>query len=341
MYPTLHDIARETNTSVSTVSRVLSGGAMANRISKETRQRVLEAAQRLGYRPNLLARSLRTRKTHTIALIVSDIANPFYGQIGSNIERALARHGYSLMLCNSSEDPDREAAYLQLVTQKAIDGLILVPLLRSKKTLAQLVPDQMPLVILDRPIPGVTASVATDQDQAANILCDTLLQAGVARIHLVTGPQFVATHRRRSEILTARFEVVARHEGPALKETGRHAFRKLIPGAVVAMPPDAVVCTNNSLAQGVLDSMALLNMPKPPIVGVFDEIPMMDVLPLPIVCAIQDVTALAESCVTQLLRLLDGQQAVEPITLPAKILTNRPFDAVRFGAQVVKPEVEA
>src|SRR4051812_44299086 len=131
--PTLVDIARETRTSVSTVSRVLSGGAMANRISKETRQRVKEAADRLGYRPNLPARSLRTRKTYTIALLVSDIANPFFGQIGSLIERSLATRGYSLMLCNTAEDVEKEADYLRLVAAKGIDGLILVPLVRTKK----------------------------------------------------------------------------------------------------------------------------------------------------------------------------------------------------------------
>src|SRR5213076_400994 len=98
--PTLIDIARETNTSVSTVSRVLAGGAVAQRISRETRGRVLAAAQRMGYRPNLLARSLRTRKTNTIALLVSDIANPFFASIASRIEQSLHRHGYSLLLCN-------------------------------------------------------------------------------------------------------------------------------------------------------------------------------------------------------------------------------------------------
>src|SRR5882757_1934231 len=149
MAPTLVDIARETNTSVSTVSRVLSGGAMANRISKETRERVKHAADRLGYRPNLLARSLRTRKTHTIALLVSDIANPFFGQIGSLIERALAPRGYSLMLCNTAEDADKEGAYLRMVTAKGIDGLILVPLLHTREALLKHIPESLPLVILD------------------------------------------------------------------------------------------------------------------------------------------------------------------------------------------------
>src|SRR3954449_6754936 len=100
---TLIDIARETNTSVSTVSRVLAGGEVAQRISEETRNRVTEAAKRLGYRPNLLARSLRTRKSNTIALIVSDIGNPFYARIAGYIEQRLHPHGYSLLVCNSGE----------------------------------------------------------------------------------------------------------------------------------------------------------------------------------------------------------------------------------------------
>jgi LacI family transcriptional regulator len=87
--PTLIDIARETQTSVSTVSRVLAGGAVAQRISEQTRTRVLEAAKRMGYRPNLLARSLRTRKSNTVAMLVADIGNPFYASIGSMIEQLL------------------------------------------------------------------------------------------------------------------------------------------------------------------------------------------------------------------------------------------------------------
>src|SRR5688572_13987532 len=91
MPPTLNDIARETNTSVSTVSRVLAGGTVSQRISTATRGRVLAAAKAMGYRPNLMARGLRTRQSKTIALLVSDIANPFFSQIGSLVEQSLHR----------------------------------------------------------------------------------------------------------------------------------------------------------------------------------------------------------------------------------------------------------
>jgi DNA-binding LacI/PurR family transcriptional regulator len=324
MSPTLVDIARETNTSVSTVSRVLSGGAMANRISKDTRERVQAAADRLGYRPNLLARSLRTRKTHTVALLVSDIANPFFGQIGSLIERSLALRGYSLMLCNTAEDADKESAYLRMIAAKGVDGLILVPLLRTKDALAQFLPSDLPLVILDRPLPGVTPCVASDQDQIAGVLCDALDRARVKRIALVTGPAHVVTHRRRGEILASRFEVLARHEGAAQKETGRQAALKF-----AAVPADAIVCTNNFLAQGVVDALA--HIERPPVIGVFDEIPMMHLLPMPIVSSMQDLGALADGCVEQVLKLMDGQPANEPPLLHARAVTNRAFQVRQFA----------
>lgn len=325
--PTLVDIARETRTSVSTVSRVLAGGTAAQRISQGTRQRVSEAAARLGYRPNLLARSLRTRRTNTIALLVSDIANPFFGQIASLVEQRLHRHGYSVMLCNSGEDLEREREYLRLLGQKGIDGLILVPLERSRKALQEYLSPRLPLVILDRPIPGAGANVSSDQEQASQLLCQTLRKAGVRRIALVAGPQHVVTHRLRRELVAREFEVIAEHIGPAQKETGRQAFIRFL-----STHPDAIVCTNNFLGQGLID--AIMQIEQPFIIGCFDEIPMMHLLPMPIVCSVQDVPMLAEACAQQLLNQLAGEAAAtEPILLPAQAQTNREFQKLQFRAR--------
>lgn len=319
MSPTLNDIARETRTSVSTVSRVLAGGRVAERISEETRTRVLRAASSMGYRPNLVARSLRTRKTHTIALLVSDIANPFFSRIASLVEQSLHRHGYSLVLCNSGEDPEREDEYLNLLPRKGIDGLILVPVVRGRKQITENLPAGLPLVILDRPVPGIAASVASDSDQAAAELCEQLRRAGVERVGLVSGPGAIVTHRRRSEVVVNVFEVVARREGPAQLETGHDAaedFRNL---AV-----DAVVCTNNLIGQGYIERMQL--SPHPPIIGVFDEVPMMQQLAVPIVACAQDVPRLAEGCVSLLLPQLGAAAAPSrPILLPTHVVNNAAF----------------
>lgn len=326
MTPTLIDIARDTKTSVSTVSRVLSGGAAAARISEQTRGRIVEAANRLGYRPNLVARSLRTRRSHTIALLISDIANPFFGQIASLIEQSLHRLGYSLMLCNSGEDAEREAEYLRLLPQKGLDGLIVVPVLRSKKAILDLLPPSLPLVILDRAIAGFDSVVATDQEQASNLLCDTLLRAGVRRIALVAGPQHIITHRRRAEVIADRLEVIARHEGPAQIETGRQAFIKFL-----HTQADAIVCTNNFLGQGVIDSIA--DVEHPAVIGCFDEIPEMHLLPIPLVCVVQDVPLLADGCVSQIMAQLKGDgKPIQPILLPARAITNRSFQTRQVHA---------
>jgi LacI family transcriptional regulator len=319
MAPTLEDIARQTRTSVSTVSRVLSGGRAAHRISAETRERVLAASKAMGYRPNLLARGLRTRKSNTVALLISDISNPFFGSIAGNIEQQLTAQGYSLLLCNSGGDPEREAGYLQLLPQKAIDGLILVTLARTKKALNESLPANLPLVVLDRPVQGINAYVASDHEQMATALCDTLESVGVKSVAIACGPQFIYTHRKRCEMVSRRFKVVDNHEGRAQRETGRAAWQKFQP-----LRPDAIVCTNNFLAMGVMEEIR--EPETAPIIAVFDEIPAMHLLPVPLVGIRQDVAGLAEGAVKQLLGQLNGENAdPQPIVLKSQVITNRAF----------------
>ncbi len=323
--PTLSDIARATHTSISTVSRVLSGSPASGRISAETRQRVIDTARTMGYRPNLVARSLRTRRTNTVALIVSDIANPWFGQLASMIEKLLHQRGYGLMLCNSGEDPQREAEYLRLLVPRGIDGLIVVPLLRDSETLHQHVPPRLPIVVLDRPIAGVEASVSTDSRQLAGMLAGALEAAGVRRVVLAAGPEHVVTHRIRTEAIESRFTVVARHRGPATRETGLaagEAFARLD-----AASYDAAVATNNVLGQGLL--LAGLT---PPILGTFDSLPMSELLPVPVITADQDLADLAQGCVDELLRQLkDPPDVAAPIELVGRLHANPAFRG-RFPA---------
>lgn len=321
MPPTLIDIAKATHTSVSTVSRVLAGGAVAQRIGADTRARIREVAARLGYKPNLLARSLRTRRSHTIALLVSDIANPFFGRLASLIEQSLHGHGYSLVLCNSGEDLQLEKEYLTLLPQKGIDGLMLVPLVRTRKALQELIPPKLPIVLLDRPIPGISACVSSDQDQLSQMVADALNQAGVKRIVLVCGPLHVVTHRKRVDFMEKRFQVITRHEGPAQRETGRMAALRSLDDK-----PDAFVCTNNFIGQGVIESLG--EVPHAPIIALVDELSMLEGLALPVVAAMQDVPLMAESAVDLLLRQLQGDEnKIKPVVLQSRLTINQAFQA--------------
>lgn len=316
---TLLDIARAAETSVSTVSRVLTGSAASRRISDATRRRVVSAAERLGYRPNLVARGLRTRRSHTVALLVSDIANPFFAQIGRWVEQRLHDAGYSLVLCNSAEDPQREREYLHLLPLKGIDGLIAVPIAESAEQLRGLLPPDLPVVLLDRPVRGLGASVSTDQAQATRILADALAGRGVRRIAVVCGPDHIATHRRRRDLLGERFRMVACHAGPAEPATGAAAFARL--GSVER---DAVVCTNNLLAQGWLEAAGV---ERAGLCAFFDALPGMDLLPVPIAVSMQDVPGLASGAVDLLLPQLRGEAAPASITLQATLRANAAFAA--------------
>ena len=319
MPPTLIDIARETNTSVSTVSRVLAGGAVAQRISEETRARVLEAAKRLGYRPNLLARSLRTRKSNTIAMLVSDIGNPFYASIGSLIEQRLYPHGYSLLVCNSGETGQREAEYLEMLPRKGIDGLIVVPLSRTRENLLEHFSADLPLVILDRPVQGIESCVASDQEQGTRLLCDTLAHVGVKKIGLFTGPESVSTHRRRAEVVSESFKVVAKCVESSLADIGTDAVAEF-----KSKKLDAVVCTNGQLAEAYL--RALKAPDKRLIVATIDDIKMKHLVPMPVLCALQDLPGMAEGVVSQLLPQLRRESFTPaPVLLPMRIESNQAF----------------
>jgi DNA-binding LacI/PurR family transcriptional regulator len=316
---TLIDIARETNTSVSTVSRVLAGGSVAQRISEETRARVLEAANRLGYRPNLLARSLRTRKSNTIAMLVPDIGNPFYARIASYIEQHLYPHGYSLLVCNSGETGQREAEYLEMLPRKGIDGLIVVPLAQTNQNIPQYVAKGLPLVTLDRKCEGVESLVASDQEQGAQLLCETVAKVGVKKIALFTGPDHVVTHHRRAEVMSQTFKVVARCVETSLAELGKDAVAEF-----KGKKFDAVMCTNGQLAEAYLG--ALKAPDEKLIVACVDDIRMKNLLPMPVVCALQDLPGMAAGVVAQLMPQLNRETFI-PHTqvLPMRIDANHTF----------------
>ena len=319
MPATLIDIARETDTSVSTVSRVLAGGKVAQRISEETRARVLEAAKRLGYRPNLLARSLRTRKSNTIAMLVPDIGNPFYARIASYIEQLLYPQAYSLLVCNSGETGQREEEYLEMLPRKGIDGLIVVPLAQTKENLLHHISKDMPLVILDRPCTGIEACVASDQEQGAKLLCDTLASVGVKKIGLFRGPDHVVTHRRRAEVISGAFKVVAERVEDKLADIGKDAVAEFKGHKL-----DAVVCTNGQLCEAYLG--ALKAPDKKLIVGCVDDIRMKNLLPMPVVCVLQDLPGMAQGVVSQLLPQLHHEPvAAKTVLLPMRADSNLAF----------------
>src|SRR5438309_8224103 len=152
--PSIYDVAREARVSVFTVSAVINN---KGRVSATLARRVEAAIHKLNYRPNLLARSLAKQQTHTIGMIVTDIANPFFPAIVRAAEDAAQKSGYTVLLCNSDDKKDKEALYLELLISKRVDGIILSKT-PSPLSLAQqqmLEESKVPIVLLMRTCPGL------------------------------------------------------------------------------------------------------------------------------------------------------------------------------------------
>ena len=159
---TLLDIAKEVNLSKTTVSMVLNKKDI--NVSEETRNKILEAAKRLNYIPNSLARSLSTKKTYTIGFIIPDIENPFFSEMAKAIESEAEKYGYSMILCNTFNNGSKEEEYVRLLISKLIDGVVIASSGEKNNSTELLKSNEIPFVILDRHI--------DEQENINGVFCD-------------------------------------------------------------------------------------------------------------------------------------------------------------------------
>ena len=193
------DVAAEAGVHPSTVSRVLTGHA-GSTIRPATRERVLAAADRLGYRPSALARSLRLQRTLTLGMLVPDITNPFFSSIIKGAEGAARQRGYNLILCNSEDDPQREATYLRVLRERQVDGLLIASSQMADDTIAELREEAFPFVLLNRATESAEdLAVVVDNHAAAVEVVAHLAALGHRRVGHIAGPQNTTTGVDRLE----------------------------------------------------------------------------------------------------------------------------------------------
>src|SRR5205085_4018614 len=175
----IKDVAEAAGVSTASVSRVLSNGL---HVRPEVRERVMAAVERLGYRPNLVARSLRSQQSNTIGLIVSDIRNPFFTSISRAVEDTAYEQGFSIILCNTDENSEKEAIYLNLMRDTSVAGIIISPTRQTPTNFTDSNP-YFPTVAVDRSIPNVDVdAVLLDNVDAAYRLTSHLIEQGYQRI---------------------------------------------------------------------------------------------------------------------------------------------------------------
>jgi len=272
---TIADVAKRAGVSKMTVSRVINNSGY---ISQKTRERVEQAIDELGYVPNSLARSLRFKTTATIALILTDITNPFFTTVARGVEDTAREHGFSVMFCNTDESEDVEAQYLNVLIQKQVDGLLLVPACSSARAATLLQERHVPFVLLDRYIPGMTVdNVRSDSEQGAYELVQHLVQLGHRDIALLGGPPQITTtidrvtgYLRALEEAGLRDRAIVCHGGYT-QESGYRMTKEVL----AADPrPTALFGVNNFIAIGALRALreAQYQVPDDISVVAFDDL---------------------------------------------------------------------
>lgn len=275
---TIKDIARAAGVSVSTVSHVLSGNRP---ISESTRARVLEIVARLDYHPNRLAQSLVNKTTRSLGLLVPDLANPFFSAMAEALEVQAHERGYSVMLCNTNLDPEREAAYLAALLSRQVDGLLYFPGTSVPNPALQAALEQrVPIVLVDERLawaPGVFVDNADGGRQIGELLAGL----GHRRILFLGGAESLPTVRDRLHGLRSGLGGVhAGVEGKAGDEAEivvrfgdyRAAFgyeavqtcvREGLLGQGAANALTAIVAANDLIAVGALRALRELSIHVP------------------------------------------------------------------------------
>jgi LacI family transcriptional regulator len=186
---TMRDVAEHAGVSVTTVSHVVNNTRTVN---PDTRSRVEEAMRVLGYQPNVVARSLRMGKTHTIGIILPDSANPYFAEVVRGIEDTSFSHGYSVILCNSDNDLEKERLYTNVLLEKQVAGIIFVAAGLSGENIHHLQDRGIPLVLVDRRVPDVEADyVLTDNQGGGRLATRHLIDRGHRAIACIAGPEGV------------------------------------------------------------------------------------------------------------------------------------------------------
>ena len=251
---TIRDVAARAGVSSTTVSHVIND---TRPVSAELRTRVDAAMAELGFQPNALARSLRRKRTHTVGMIVPDSANPFFAEVGRGIEDTSFASGYSVILCNSDGDPARELLYMDLLVQKQVDGVLLVPTGDQAELAAKLRTRNIPVVVIDRDVPEAPIDrVHIDNVAGGYLATRHLLDLGHRRIGYIGGPPHLSPVPDRS--------AGYRH---ALREAGLPVDEQLVAagnfrdvggydGAQVLLalpdPPTAIFTGNDLMAIGAI-----------------------------------------------------------------------------------------
>lgn len=312
------DVAKRAGVSLGTASRAINGNPA---VSPRLRDRVLAAAAELNYRPNALARALRSSRTHSIGLILPDVSNPFFGELAKQVEQVAAGIGYTVMLANSNDDQKAEADYIRILVGRQVDGLLIVPTEQTRHLPRE---EKVPIVVVDRPIRGYPL-VASDHRAGAVAAVQHLVSLGHRRIGCIAGPRHLSVARERYEGYRSvaapiyrehHFDfgadtIIARFD----YESGYDAALRLL---ARSDKPTAIFASSDQQAIGALRAAADLDLRVPDEVSIigFDAISLAKLVTPRLTTVAQPIAAIADIAVRTVLRLRQDGAKSERHRLP-------------------------
>lgn len=314
------DVAKQAGVSVASVSRVLAG---LPGVSEATRERVHAAAKALDYRPDLAARRLRSRRTDTIGLIVSDIRNPFFTEVSRAVEDMAYEHGQRVILCNADEDPEKEAFYLDLMRNENVSGVILsptLPLLSHFKSSDY----GFPVVLVDRCDRSTEAdAVVLDNVDAAYRLTEHLIERGYRRIACLFGAASATGQQRQEGYALAMSRAGLAVQSAALRPAVADARAAALDLLGARQRPEALLASNGLLLLGIAEAVRELGLPCPDQVAVagFDDLPWVRLVDPGFTVVAQPTYDIGHAAIELLLqRIAQPAQAVRRVVLRGDLI---------------------
>jgi LacI family transcriptional regulator len=292
---TMSDVARRAGVSLMTVSRVINN---KEDVKAETRQRVLEIIEDLDFRPSAIARSLATRKTRTIGLVIPDVTNPFFADITRGVEHLAYTEGYHVFLCNAEEDPQRELAVIESLEEKRVDGLILCSSRLDDEILASLLARLPAVVLINRHLAGDTEdrfdAVSLDDEFGGRLITQHLIDGSHRQIGFLAGPTFSYSGQERLKGYRAAMNAAGLVIQPGwvanCSPTVTGGYQLTLD--LLARHPQltALFCYNDLVALGALQAGASINrkVPQDLAIAGYDDIPLAAIVSPPLTtCRVQ------------------------------------------------------
>ena len=320
---TLRDVAREAGVSIKTASRVVNREPQVN---EATAARVAGVVERLGYRPNELARGLKGSRSRTIGLVIADVSNPFMATCAQAIEAVAREHGHALILCDSHADIGEEDAYVGLLTQRQVDGLLIVPARGHDTHLKAEQEAGLPVVAFDRPAEGVQADTVLVKNRAGTReATEHLIWHGHERIAFVGDVRHFYTARKRLEgykeaLKAAHLKPLHSLDAHSI-ELGEEATKGFLEAPD---PPTALFAANILTALGALRAIEDLELSIPEDLAViaFDDFELAHVLRPRFTLVRQPAAELGRRAAEMLFDRLDGECRPEPrrLVLPTELV---------------------